>query len=159
MLAFRQAVMVRNAEGMMRRALTIISITGLVASLGLWGVSYAGAGYADIRVGFGVLGGTFTYAEGVCGFNGGSLPGFGWSTGWYKSFRTSWLPHVSLAAPKLIILPLWIPALLFAILPARRMMSRLQPRHREPCCTKCGYDLTGSPAGCPECGHNQVARP
>jgi hypothetical protein len=51
--------------------------------------------------------------------------------------------------------PYWVLAILFAILPARWMLSyrRAARREREGRCLRCGYDLRGSTSGkCPECG-------
>jgi hypothetical protein len=47
--------------------------------------------------------------------------------------------------------PMWLPAALFAALPATRLCRRL--RRRMPgCCASCGYDLRATPDRCPECG-------
>lgn len=47
--------------------------------------------------------------------------------------------------------PLWLPAVLFAILPARRFL--LRKRFHEGLCAHCGYNLAGNISGvCPECG-------
>ena len=49
------------------------------------------------------------------------------------------------------IIPYWLPALLFAALPAWWMMRRPR-RVRAGHCGNCGYDLRASKDRCPECG-------
>ena len=50
--------------------------------------------------------------------------------------------------------PLWLPALLFAILPVHRYLTHIRRiRTRTQSCISCGYNLTGNTSGtCPECG-------
>jgi hypothetical protein len=54
--------------------------------------------------------------------------------------------------------PLWIPALSNAVLPAWLLLARYGRRRRRRrrirlgLCPRCAYDLRGSVAGCPECG-------
>lgn len=58
---------------------------------------------------------------------------------------------------KSLTLPLYLPCLLFAILPAHFVL-RLRRRRRVArrlalgCCVACGYDLRASSGRCPECG-------
>lgn len=58
---------------------------------------------------------------------------------------------------KSLTLPLYSPALFFALLPAHYLL-RVRRRRRNArrlargCCAGCGYDLRGSPGRCPECG-------
>jgi len=57
-----------------------------------------------------------------------------------------------------IVIPYWLPTLLFAILPGfmsfstlrRRLLLRYRRRHG--LCIHCGYDLRATPKRCPECG-------
>ena len=54
-------------------------------------------------------------------------------------------------------LPYWLPAALFAVLPAfgfrRHLLARRDSRRqRTNLCRACGYDLRGTPGRCPECG-------
>jgi hypothetical protein len=53
-----------------------------------------------------------------------------------------------------IALPFWFLILVFAALPALRMMGwrRGIRRQRRGRCSQCGYDLRASPGRCPECG-------
>ena len=58
------------------------------------------------------------------------------------------------------IMPLWLPAVLFAALPAWRYIRRdrrLARLGRLRLCTQCGYDLRATPDRCPECGTMAVA--
>jgi hypothetical protein len=51
--------------------------------------------------------------------------------------------------------PLYAPALLFLLLPARRLYTHLRRRRRDPAlCPTCAYNLTAHAPGqnCPECG-------
>jgi hypothetical protein len=49
--------------------------------------------------------------------------------------------------------PHWVPALLFASLPAYQLRRRGRKRRHAGHCPGCGYDLTGNVSGvCPECG-------
>jgi len=60
---------------------------------------------------------------------------------WTRDFAAVWVPH-------------WSLALLFAMLPARRMQLWLRSRRRKArgLCLSCGYDLRGGSQQCPECG-------
>lgn len=58
----------------------------------------------------------------------------------------------------IVIVPLWIVAVLFGVLPAISLTKFLRARQKSQrvkhgCCTACGYDLAGNVSGvCPECG-------
>ena len=55
-----------------------------------------------------------------------------------------------------MVVPLWMPFVLFAAYPAIAFIRgpvRRWRRRRKGRCLKCGYDLTGNVSGvCPECG-------
>lgn len=92
--------------------------------------------------------------EGHVGFErlrGRSLPnrlGFHeFTTGWESSFASQ--------GSRGIAFPAWLPAVAFALLPGRRIVSFVRQRRRrarDGHCSACGYDLRASPERCPECG-------
>ncbi len=163
---------------MIRKALTILSLIGLLLSVGLWGVSYLNIGY---------------YGEGAIALERGSIfwskattiiilyglpmkgdeneqvsdndeplsggrPHYeflsGWHYGGFRDFATAFKPV--LALPRNLRVPLWVPGLLFlpgayaCVLP----LSRRRKRKKLGLCLKCGYDLRGSCERCPECGES-----
>ena len=61
--------------------------------------------------------------------------------GWTESLRAAWVPH-------------WLVALIFAVLPGRRIYrwERSRRRGRRGLCEGCGYDMRGGGQMCPECG-------
>jgi hypothetical protein len=73
--------------------------------------------------------------------------------GWTRSPGRLGESYSSVSAIALI-LPLWFPALLFAILPALwlRRWRIVRRRTRLGLCQHCGYDLRATPGRCPECG-------
>ncbi len=65
--------------------------------------------------------------------------------------RTHW--HFVYMSGSVLILPLWIPTVLFGILPTIALVRLRRHRRRQKLglCGKCGYDLRGSTDRCPEC--------
>ena len=58
---------------------------------------------------------------------------------------------------RMLFVPLWVPTLAFAIAPARwwrarRKRASIARRLAAGQCARCGYDLRGGHARCPECG-------
>ncbi len=58
---------------------------------------------------------------------------------------------------RLVVIPYWVPAALFALLPAVWLRRHFGLRHRARrlrlgLCLICGYDLRATPERCPECG-------
>ena len=53
-----------------------------------------------------------------------------------------------------VAFPLWLPIILFALLPSLRAHNRHRQRRRRAggACLSCGYDLRATPGRCPECG-------
>lgn len=75
----------------------------------------------------------------------------------YDGLETFWWPQKMDYATGMmrIIIPLWIPTLLFAVPPILCVASwyRSRLRRKTGHCALCGYDLTGNESGnCPECG-------
>jgi hypothetical protein len=82
---------------------------------------------------------------------------------WKQMFVHSWPCGVILDGGTMggrrfanFILPLWIPALVFALLPTwwvvRAYRARCARRRIADACPVCGYDLRATPGRCPECG-------
>ncbi len=160
---------------MIRKTLTILSLIGLLLSVGLWGVSYWGVGFrsflysrdeliesnyaqmtqVDVIMCRGVL------KWSVISFDvvlmsaeseesiATKYPGWKHYTG--RQVRSGQNPVR--ASNKL---PLWLPVLMFAIAPAWPLSSRYRRRKRKKLglCLKCGYDLRESKDRCPECGED-----
>ena len=148
---------------MLRKTLTILSLIGLLLSVGLWGVSYwnikrvinACTAYVGLSRGA-VVGSGFVDVDGVVEWDMETMSsGFdGFATYWiprYHETPHSW-PDMQYTVWGFVV-PLYIPLVasglpLVWLLPAHRRRKR----NKLGLCLNCGYDLRGSTAKCPECG-------
>ncbi len=161
---------------MLRKTLTILSLIGLLLSVGAWVVSYINIWYFAPNAKYSVqltLGGVrYVYRWQVV--EGDESEG-SWSFHGYRGLETVWIPTAkrdptkpaSIANPRevsfvllmpafsRIFLPLWIPTILFAsalCLTRPIYHHRRRKRKKLGLCIKCGYDLRASKDRCPECG-------
>ncbi len=139
---------------MIRRTLTILSLLGLLLSVGLWGITYLHIGYERglnyLSAGEGEL--IWIHSTRV------EQPGAGWWFIGFMDFDTRWIPRILVREWGWNVhLPLWIPCamfgstLTFISLP----FHRCRKHKKLGLCVKCGYDLRGSKERCPECGEER----
>lgn len=156
----------------MRRLFPVLSAISLglaIGVAGLWNVSYwrvVGAGFRpdwrsfDLSCSAGAL--RITRTEGFLypqssprKWSSYCWRGDPWlelpTNGWW--FGRELVRHQHFDAAVLWV-PLWLPTLLFLILPVvwLRHFRRLRRRQKLGLCLKCGYDLWATPERCPECG-------
>ena len=167
---------------MLRKTLTILSLTGLLLSVGLWAVSYflhamrftpvsniywldKGCIGRSIVRGFKAGGNialtttTNVLAEGSpaaidSAVIGRQSPINHWEYAGFNGLQTRWTPSVGLK-PFRFILPLWMIAVpCSAMTWWLHFLPRRRRRKRKKfgLCVKCGYDLRASKDICPECG-------
>ncbi len=161
---------------MLRKTLTILSLIGLLLSVGLWGASYfniflsngrysmrlergavrcdwlgpfvaPGKGRAAYPPGYWAV--EFKAGKSVAGVNPGiHVDGF-------KNFRTYGIPWLQ---THLLIhswgVPMWMATGLFGSMLwlFYHPLHRRRKRKKLGLCLKCGYDLRASKDRCPECG-------
>ena len=159
---------------MLRKTITIISLVGLLLSVGLWGVSYWNVGYYSSDIGIMFRHGAIV---GPCNADHVALMIFftrvrttavdmrqsvdedtendrnKWLVGGYDGLRTTWLPAFG-SPGRPLHLPLWMPITFFAMICLWPFIPFLRRRKRKKLglCVKCGYDLRASKERCPECG-------
>ena len=156
---------------MIRKTLTILSLIGLLLSVGLWGVSYwnlvhlnskrtmmiAKGGYEFRKLYFRKLYRTYSPYIAMRKKPDGSIepPPFNrWHSNGFGAWQTRWLPEIS-RSPLYIYIPLWIPSIVFGLtfLSCRPLhFHRRRKRRKLGLCLQCGYDLHGlTEPRCPEC--------
>jgi hypothetical protein len=100
-------------------------------------------------------------SDGHLGDWGGAVPQPGWIVRWYDwpwreayalTFDFAKWPRSGWASPELryVTIPAWMLFVAAAIPTA--WLWRRDRSHTPGCCQHCGYDLTGTPERCPECG-------
>ena len=158
---------------MIRRSPLILSLLGLLLSAGLWGVSYWGVGFRSLLYSRDQLiennHAHITELDGILcrGVLKWRVTSFdvvlmsaeseesiaaeypGWTH--YTGKQVCSGQNLLRAGNKL---PLWVPALVFAVGPAWSLFPpyRRRKRRKLGLCLTCGYDLRGSKDRCPECG-------
>ena len=161
-----------NVIAMLRKTLTILSLIGLLLSVGLWVASAFGWGIRCAHTGY-----YFSWRNAYLSISDGYLAAI-WDR--YNRFETmvgtlhipyvacsdsdhtnmGWLvnnfaePYWSGYYPCLR-LPLWSLPVAFSVIPACSVGGpwlRRRSRSTHGLCVKCGYDLRGSKDKCPECG-------
>lgn len=147
---------------MLRGAMSRCSFLGLVLTLELWVLSYFQPSYIRgcnvLTLGSGRLR-WLHYEEAP------QDPAGGWYWEGFNGLTTFWKPDVSSSpwGDWVLSVPLWLPALLFAVLPFASccLAYRRRRRRKSGLCPQCGYDLRGhrrDPTNskrairCPECG-------
>ncbi len=145
---------------MLRKTLTILSLIGLLLSVGLWGVSYFHVVYyTQHEFMISLYQGALQLADFEKVRQWRDLPKHRFGLvihGWQGGFTTYWLlPRIRINSRVTNVnLPFWIPILVFGpslaflYLPVRRRRKR----KKLGLCLKCGYDLRASKDRCPECG-------
>ena len=144
---------------MFRKALTTLSLIGLLINLALWGASYFSISYER------TLGGIWTRLE-LTGaklhymqadFSDSDSTVGRWSIDGFSFKSGSPVPWITFGPLWWsVIMPLWIPTILFGSLFSYWYALPLHRRYKRTklgLFLKCGYDLRGSKGRCPECGH------
>lgn len=157
---------------MFRKTMTILSLIGLLLSVGLWGASFVGMGFYEkfssplVRVAWVAKGSLHTAAAEVpnpLSYAPATPSVFVRFGGTYRSApnkKTTWhlLPVLRSGPPApghlMMSIPLYIGILLFGAYPLWLALPfrRRRKRKKLGLCLQCGYDLRGSKDKCSECG-------
>ncbi len=160
---------------MFRKTLTILSLIGLLLSAVLWGASYWGFGFRSLLYSRDELIES-NYAHmnelemilcrGVLEWKVASFDVVLISAESEESIAAeypgwTYYPGTQICSGQKPLqagnkLPLWVPALVFAVPPAWSLFPPYRRRRRRKLglCVTCGYDLRGSKDRCPECGES-----
>ena len=143
---------------MILKTVTILSLIGLLLSVGLWGVSYFcdvcyvgdSGWYVSAWLGALWIGRDEVPERGRYGSMGIALINWRLFVGYihrWPTFHRGWYGFI-------LILPFWMPAIISmsALLCVYLPIHRRRKRKKLGLCLKCGYDLRGSKERCPECG-------
>ncbi len=137
---------------MLRKTLTILSLLGLLLSVGLWALSFGGffLGYGDLQLEL--------YDSGLSIIYWGLEKDSGW---WLEGPLFEFVLRPTFSLPEIDTtgflnrIPLLIPTVGFSLLLAScrpLLFHRRRKRKKLGLCVKCGYDLRASKERCPECG-------
>ena len=156
---------------MLRKTLTILSLIGLLLSVGLWGASYFHIECARSGYIFTIVAGTLSMIAMDDGERK-ATPDFCQCHG-FGGFQTDWIPKIGVPsgggkatiyrfyyfAPFggwlwVLEVPLWMPTILCAVMSSVSgfPLYRRRKRRKLGLCVKCGYDLRASKDRRPECG-------
>jgi hypothetical protein len=146
-------------------ALSVLSLLLCVATLALWVRSYWRLDYATyvrdgaLWVSFESLWGQVQFKRLPAETIGASVPRGFWRLSelapkWRLGSGVLWFHYFNSKGVRVVTIPHWFLALIFAILPALHLRALVRSRrlHRISLCPRCGYDLRATPDRCPECG-------
>ncbi len=139
---------------MLHKTLTILSLIGLLLSVGAWGVSYWSPALRTRHLTLALTSGRLVVDRYT--YKGRIDPILPWKR--FRGFETRWRPGFDKPFETVgywsLFVPLWMATLLFAgasytlVAPVHRRRER----KKLGLCLKCGYDLRASKDRCPECG-------